>query len=273
MGDVDELVLTGTFAFPNGIIETTSIVLPKGVGPLPGSSVHLVSGGGSWTVMGVMGRVRLTGLGIDYWGTLPEGTEEQRWLGSTTDASPTEIFLDGVTNNRFVLPENAVARGKIRITAVDEDLRARTWDVEFLFRRDGLDNTAAVGNPVYITWVQSDPDEFTSTDANTTGNGTIVCKENSGSPPASGTVWIDGDAYAYSSFSSSPITFTLDGVTLTKDYDENDLINVSTGGWSVLVEADDTNESVKISVLGEPGTNIDWKAVGSVDFVDVPTGP
>jgi hypothetical protein len=270
-GNIDELVLTGTFVFPNGVIETTSIVLPKGVGPLPGSSVHLVSGGGSWSVMGVMGKVHLTGLGVDYWGTLPEGTAEQRWLGSTTDDSLTEIFLDGVANNRLVLPENVAARVKVRITAVDEALRGKTWDVEFMLLRDDLNNTYSVGNPVYFTLVQTEPDEFTSTDANLTGNGTIVCKEQNSNIPNSGTVWIDGDAYAYSSLGSSPVTFTLDGVTLTKDYNENDKIKVSTGGWEVQIQADDTNESIQIRVAGEPGTDINWKAVGSVDFVDIPT--
>lgn len=68
------------------------------------------------------------------------------WSGQTTNATPTEIFVNGVTDNRLSVPESACVTFDILVAVRDIDndtgfsLHAR-----FGVKRDDSNNTSVVG--------------------------------------------------------------------------------------------------------------------------------
>ena len=65
------------------------------------------------------------------------------WWGQTTDATPTEIFLGGVSNERFEVEEESVASFEIQIVARDNVAdHGAMYTITGAIKRDGSDNTA-----------------------------------------------------------------------------------------------------------------------------------
>ena len=65
------------------------------------------------------------------------------WYGETSDATPTEIFLGGVSNERFDVEEESVASFEIQIVARDNVAgHGAFYTITGAIKRDGSDNTA-----------------------------------------------------------------------------------------------------------------------------------
>jgi hypothetical protein len=192
------------------------------------------------------------------------------WAGETTNDTETEIYWDGQASKRFTVDADTIRHFDLRITAIDEARNFRTWKAHGAILRDNAGNTTIPKPVVYLSLQQSHPDKYSSTAANTIGNGTLVVKEDIGGAPSSGVVQIDGDQYTYSA-KIGDHTFDLDG-TLTATYAEDDYVAAGTRMWEASVRADDSLEALVVKVKGQIGTDaIKWRAVGFVDELEVPT--
>lgn len=106
-----------------------------------------------------------------------------------------------------------------------------------------------------------DKSKYTAASGNDTGNGTLVVKEAiENDTPASGTVIIGTDSYAYASWATS--TFTLDSVTLADDYDED------AGVWVPFIAglASGTSKSTTITYVADVPVLVRCRKYGYLPF-------
>lgn len=71
------------------------------------------------------------------------GGADHEWSGQTTDATPTEIFIDGGAT-RLVIPANTTRTFEIKAVAGD-NTSAKSWAFNGSIRRDGANNTSLGG--------------------------------------------------------------------------------------------------------------------------------
>lgn len=72
------------------------------------------------------------------------GGVDHEWSGTTTDATPAEIFINGVADSRLVISANTTKTFEIKIVAGD-NVSAKSWNISGSIRRDGANNTALGG--------------------------------------------------------------------------------------------------------------------------------
>lgn len=79
------------------------------------------------------------------------------WVGTTADATLTEIYVGGVPGARQVVPASAVTAYVLNITAyASATTKGKTWRVNCGIIRDGANNTALLDVPVVTVLAQSD---------------------------------------------------------------------------------------------------------------------
>ena len=77
------------------------------------------------------------------------------WAGTTTDATQTEIFLNGLTNNRYTVAANSQTGFLFYVSACDSSNNCRTWKIEGGIKRNGSNTTAILGSNL-VTGLQND---------------------------------------------------------------------------------------------------------------------
>ena len=87
--------------------------------------------------------------GTSVWQEIASGENWTIWEGTTTDATQTEIYLNGVASSRESVAANSTKGFLITLTARDDTNNAsKRWRIEGAIQRDGSNNTALVSTPV-----------------------------------------------------------------------------------------------------------------------------
>lgn len=79
------------------------------------------------------------------------------WSGTTSNATPTEIFIDGISSNRHILTANQTDAFFLRVVARDDtNNKSKVWKIEAAAQRDGSNNSSLVGSASVDVVTQSD---------------------------------------------------------------------------------------------------------------------
>jgi hypothetical protein len=248
------------------------------------------------------------------------------WYGSSSDATPKEIFLDGIgkrflveknRNHTFSLICNGISSigdsrwfkidGGIKnvggtttlvgltTTYDDGDTGASAWDISATADdvNDALKITVTGAASANIEWIVtgyvSDADIQTVNFPNdtvvwqgvTTGSGYVELFNggisNRFSIPEDRTLSYQIIAHGYQAGGSSGTVgdshwFRINGAVknvtgsvsllgLNYIYDDSD---TGASAWDILVDGDDTNDSIRVRVLGEDNKNIEWFVKGYI---------
>jgi len=85
------------------------------------------------------------------------------WSGTTSNATPTEIFVNGVSLSRYTLTASQTDAFFLKVIARDStNNKSKVWEIKAAAQRDSSNNSALVDTPIYEIVAQSD----------TTGTGT-----------------------------------------------------------------------------------------------------
>lgn len=103
------------------------------------------------------------------------GWSIQRWYGTTTDATATEIFLNGVASSRATLSNSSSVMFKIMVVARDNTNHvSKAWEITGLIHRGAAAaNTAIDSTSTVIYQIGSGADSWTVAPSADTTNGSL----------------------------------------------------------------------------------------------------
>lgn len=79
------------------------------------------------------------------------------WFGTTTDAAATEIYLNGVSPNRYSLTADQTDVFFLKVIARDNtNNKSKVWEIKCAADSDGFSTSALVDTPIYTTIAQTD---------------------------------------------------------------------------------------------------------------------
>ncbi len=148
---------------PYNIIASPPVeVLDEGISVLEGArALDFVGGGVDVTALGETAIIDIDGSA---------GGIIVNWEGTTTNATPTEIFIDGVASSRYTISANTSQSFNILLNAYDSvgDI-VSSFTFRGAIKRDGSNSTVIVGE---VNKVRDSKDVGSSLDADVSADDT-----------------------------------------------------------------------------------------------------